>query len=605
VIDSPLDRMLSEAGELLQRGKSEEAAALCANLLVSAPDHPAATHLLGLARARLGETARAEELLRRSLALQPGNHQFRVNLGNVLRRAGRLMEAETEYRAALAQEPGASKARHQLALTLDDLGRRGEAEAECRRLLETESRDPEAWSLLGYLLSNQQRLFEAEAAYRASLERNSRSGTVHHNLGSALLQMERAEEALHSLEQAERLGVSGFELHFSRARALTLLYRVEEAEQQYQRAAALRPRDIDTQTNLARLRFMRGDPFFTRTLEEAIRAAPEDLALASLLAGIVFRSGNYTKAESHLRDLIARHGPVPQLRALLAQVLLEIGNLNAAESEALEAAAAQPRDGVTADILISVLLARSRPEEALPFILTKRAQEPLNQNWIAHEGIVGRLLGKPHYRELFDYGRFVRVYRPEPPAGWSSIAELNAALREVLARRHRFATHPFEQSLRNGSQTTRNLVLDRDPVVQAALKSFEEPLRRYLEELGSHPAHPFLNRNRGRSQIFEAWSVELHREGFHVNHVHPKGWVSSAYYVSVPPEVADAQARSGWLKFGEPRYPTPSLRPEFVVQPEPGMLVLFPSYLWHGTSAILGDAPRTTIAFDALPQVSR
>jgi hypothetical protein len=31
------------------------------------------------------------------------------------------------------------------------------------------------------------------------------------------------------------------------------------------------------------------------------------------------------------------------------------------------------------------------------------------------------------------------------------------------------------------------------------------------------------------------------------------------------------------------------------------MLVLFPSYLWHGTTAILGGTPRTTIAFDALP----
>ena len=86
-----------------------------------------------------------------------------------------------------------------------------------------------------------------------------------------------------------------------------------------------------------------------------------------------------------------------------------------------------------------------------------------------------------------------------------------------------------------------------------------------------------------------------------MNHVHPKGWISSAYYVSVPPEVQDAKARSGWLKFGEPRYPTPSLAAEFAVQPEPGMLVLFPSYLWHGTTAIFGETPRTTIAFDALP----
>jgi hypothetical protein len=37
-----------------------------------------------------------------------------------------------------------------------------------------------------------------------------------------------------------------------------------------------------------------------------------------------------------------------------------------------------------------------------------------------------------------------------------------------------------------------------------------------------------------------------------------------------------------------------------VVQPRAGRLVLFPSYMWHGTSPIHGPVPRTTIAFDAL-----
>jgi hypothetical protein len=29
--------------------------------------------------------------------------------------------------------------------------------------------------------------------------------------------------------------------------------------------------------------------------------------------------------------------------------------------------------------------------------------------------------------------------------------------------------------------------------------------------------------------------------------------------------------------------------------------VLFPSYMWHGTTPITGDQPRMTIAFDAVP----
>ena len=66
-------------------------------------------------------------------------------------------------------------------------------------------------------------------------------------------------------------------------------------------------------------------------------------------------------------------------------------------------------------------------------------------------------------------------------------------------------------------------------------------------------------------------------------------------------EVKDEVRKSGWIKFGEPRFPLPGALPERFVQPEAGRLVLFPSYMWHGTNPIIGDEPRTTIAFDAVP----
>jgi Putative 2OG-Fe(II) oxygenase len=37
------------------------------------------------------------------------------------------------------------------------------------------------------------------------------------------------------------------------------------------------------------------------------------------------------------------------------------------------------------------------------------------------------------------------------------------------------------------------------------------------------------------------------------------------------------------------------------VQPAPGRLVLFPSYMWHGTIPFHDAQPRTTIAFDVVP----
>jgi hypothetical protein len=45
----------------------------------------------------------------------------------------------------------------------------------------------------------------------------------------------------------------------------------------------------------------------------------------------------------------------------------------------------------------------------------------------------------------------------------------------------------------------------------------------------------------------------------------------------------------------------PVLAAEHAIKPEPGRLVLFPSYMWHGTAPFSGDAERLTIAFDLLP----
>ncbi|MDE2497476.1 MAG: hypothetical protein KGK35_06560, partial [Xanthomonadaceae bacterium] len=99
------------------------------------------------------------------------------------------------------------------------------------------------------------------------------------------------------------------------------------------------------------------------------------------------------------------------------------------------------------------------------------------------------------------------------------------------------------------------------------------------------------------------WSVRLRPHGYHFNHYHPEGWLSSACYIQIP-QTLGTHGGEGWLQFGEPAYPTmPPLPAEYFVRPAPGLLVLFPSWFWHGTVPFSG-APgesRLTIAFDVVP----
>jgi Flp pilus assembly protein TadD len=596
-----LAHQLTDASASFSRGELAQAESLCRSVLADHPNNAMALNLLGLVRARGGDREGGEELLRRSVELDPADPRHRLNLATFLRRGGRLEEAERVYRRLLRHEPGHRVARHGLVLTLDRLGRRREAEIQCRALVDADRSSPESWALLGFILGNQSRLLEAEAAYAQALALSPGNALVHRRLGSLLARQDRAEEALAALAQARSLGMRGFELELAAGKAFNQLGRLEEAERALAAAAGLRPRHADTQLRLARVRQARGDPDFARSLAAAVREAPADFQLQEVLVALLMRAGRADVAEQLLRGQLERAGPVPHLRFMLSAVLRETQRLAEAETEALETAGAVPENAAVVENLVSILLSRGRPDEALAFIRAQRARTPAAQAWLAYEATAARLLGDPRYRELYDYQRLVRCYELQPPPPHRSMAELNTALLEVLAARHRCDSHPLGMSLRQGSQTTRNLVMDAEPLIQALLRSFEHPLREYLGALGREAGHPFTARNAGAARITTAWSVQLRRGGFHVNHYHNEGWISSAYYVAVPEETSDEGLKSGWLKLGEPRFPTPGAGVGCFVRPVAGQVVLFPSYMWHGTTPIHGPQLRTALSFDAVP----
>ncbi len=127
-------------------------------------------------------------------------------------------------------------------------------------------------------------------------------------------------------------------------------------------------------------------------------------------------------------------------------------------------------------------------------------------------------------------------------------------------------------------------------------------VERHVQRLGRGDG-PLLSRNTGRFGFSGAWSVRLRSGGHHADHVHPHGWISSACYIALPPTVgAGGDDRAGWLRLGKPAIPTrPPLEADHHVKPEPGLLVLFPAYVWHGVEPFTSDQPRLSVAFDVVP----
>ena len=163
-----------------------------------------------------------------------------------------------------------------------------------------------------------------------------------------------------------------------------------------------------------------------------------------------------------------------------------------------------------------------------------------------------------------------------------------------------WAPGKFAQEARDLSDL---LLLDVEAGLCEKASRIEEAITNYIANLPGNDQHPFLMRRSNSFRFTGAWSCLMRGQGHHKNHLHPDGWISSAYYVTVPEAVNDPKARNGWLKFGEPSLDLPlnnAIRR--AVQPVPGRLVLFPSYMWHGTVPLEAQSARTTIAFDAVPR---
>lgn len=422
-----------------------------------------------------------------------------------------------------------------------------------------------------------------------------------HNYAATLGDLERWPEALAAVNRALATGLNAPETWLVKARALQNSGDLGGAEAAFQQAIKRRPDYAEAQRDYAQYLWMRsGDSdVATARLRRAVAAHPDDAALAIVLANVLEFSGRPQAAYDELRARLA-HSP-GDVRLLLAAAHAAglIGDDAAALAHAEAAQSRAPNTPAALEALCIACLAVGDAPRALAAARRRLAQEPRGQMPLALTAVAARLAGDPEHDRIYDFDAFVRTACIETPEGWPDLASYLADLKAALERLHVFKAHPLDQSLRGGSQTTQPLLYSEDPAIKAFFRAIDAPIRDYMAAIGTGD-DPLRSRNTGAYRIKGAWSVRLRASDYHIDHIHPQGWLSSAFYVETPSAVE--RDRQGWLGFGRPIFRTrPALEPERWVRPEPGRLVLFPSYLWHGTAPFSSDETRLSLAFDVVP----
>lgn len=447
------------------------------------------------------------------------------------------------------------------------------------------------------------RLEDALAAYERALKAAPSNPIAEHNVGATLGDLGRHKEAEAHMRRAVEKGAQSPQTFAVWGRQLMFLQCWPEALEAFREAVRRDPSDADIQRELAQLIWMRTrDPAATaESLRKAAAADPADVPLAIQLGKALQYGGDEAGAYEALRVCANHQRGIDYSLELAASNLSTVRNdSRAALFHAERALSVKPGDMTAGILACDGYLGLGMADMAAELGRLMHQREPNEQQILARMATAWRLKGDPRYRQLYDYDKVVRPYAIDTPPGWRDLPAYLKDLAAALRRIHGFETHPFDQSLRHGSQTAEDLKKSRDPAIKAFFKAIDGPIRRHMEWLGKGD-DPLRRRNTGKYDIAGMWSVMLRPNGFHIDHVHPQGWLSSACYIDLPAAV-EGGGHEGWIKFGEPGVPTsPGLEPEYFVKPEPGRLVLFPSYMWHGTVPFSGDQNRLTIAFDVVP----
>lgn len=446
---------------------------------------------------------------------------------------------------------------------------------------------------------------------------------------TALLErsLDEHQAALNSFAEAARLAPDDFTI--AHGRAHTAMEAGLDAVALFEAARALAPRNGAVLIGLAAAEAAvgRGETGAER-LRDALQGSPMWIRGHEQLAQLLSTLGRGAEATQSIEQAIARLPREPRLWEALLNLELRRGNyelLRAIIDRARAAGVEMP------DFRIyEAIHAAEHDSEIYPDALfgpASRAFDDVLDTWrvrhllrlgepAAALPILDRALGGPRSAELWAYAatawRMVEDRREEWLTGQPGLVQVTDLkpslpalddLAEFLRILHRARGEYLDQSVRGGTQTDGPLFSRIDPLVRQVRDVVVSAVDDYVRQLPPIDAkHPMLARRRDRATRFSgSWSVRLRSGGKHSNHVHPQGWISSALYIALPARTSGEREDAGWFTIGDPDERLGiDIGPSRTIEPVPGRLVLFPSYLWHGTVPFR-EGERLTIAFDVRP----
>lgn len=571
-------------------------------------NHKDVEHLLALTYKALGEREQAEMHFRQCLRIEQDQPEVYNNLANLLKAKGELVDAERYYVEALLLNPRYVEAQRNLAICYQAQLRFKDAISSYRQTIELAKNDVSSINGIADCLRFLGDFDAAYDHYQLALSIDPKRAKSWHNLGVNHHLAGQLNEAIHCYRTAFEVSPNTPEIAQSFALSLYENGEVSAAVSVFTQALSVNPQNVELHE---RFNAMLWETEYAGQFGDSYEVAIQRLSNADQVVlsytSMLYKTGRVEQAKNVINGVSLSEKNTSEVLSLKGKMDAELGGYDSAYGYFEQSLALQFSNDVAQQMVkLNIILRRYGLAQNLLSNLLERT--PHCQLTWAFQSLVWRLSGDARYKWLCDYQRFVGAYQLKTPAGYASLDEFLIKVSEVLGTMHRTKNQPLEQTLRNGTQTSARLLHSTNPVLVDLKEGFATIVRSYIDNLPDDSEHPFLSRKSSDFEFSGSWSVRLRPNGFHVNHVHPEGWLSSSSYIAIPASMgSDSELKSsnhGHIKFGEsPLQLAERELVELTLEPKLGMVVLFPSYFWHGTIPFDGEQydVRLTAPFDVVP----
>ena len=483
-------------------------------------------------------------------------------------------------------------------------GRFAEAAILCEQLVEQAPGDSAPIELLGILALRQGQAARASELLGRAIAIDPDQAAFYYNLALAETALRRPERAIEAYRKALALHPKSAQAHNNLGNLLESLGRFAEAAESYHRSLAVDDTRSGVHRNLGNVLMKQGRAAKAAEADRrGLAIEPQDGGSLNALGRAERELGHYDAARGLHRQVLAADPDNAEALNALGLIHRREGNLEQAVSAFVQALVKRPGHPEALSNLCAAYLDRGEALKALETCDAALQFDPGRGGILTLKAAALLELGRESdARFLMDFDRLIASRRLEPPAAFRSLAAFNEALIGALRSHPTLRRDPANKTTREGRQTEE--LLDGS----ALFRSFEIQVRRaidaYVRELPEDSRHPFLA-HRLRDYRLTAWGVVLQEGGYQEPHTHPSGWVSGVYYLQIPEAAAaDRDERAGWIEFGlrGPGIRTASDPETRSYRPQPGTLLLFPSFFWHRTVPFEASGERISIAFDAFGQ---